>query len=84
MTVYFFWTLVDVVTGVCVIDALEDICGPALKNAILKYQEHQDMFSVLDICYEVMKWAETHGTSGCFVEAYLSVGLTAGLKIYSG
>jgi hypothetical protein len=74
---------IDVIAGVCAVDVLEDICGPAVKKAILKYHEYQDSFSALEVFYAVMEWAKTQETSGCFVEAYLAVGLTAGLKVYA-
>ena len=76
--------LADVITGLGVIDVIEDICGPALKKAILKYHEYPDSFSALEVFYTVMEWVKMQETSGCFVEAYLSIGLTAGSKVYSG
>ena len=55
-----------------------------MKNAVLKYNKMQDSFSALEIFHTVMEWVKTYKTSGCFVEAYLTVGFTAGLKIYAG
>jgi hypothetical protein len=68
---------------VCVVDAIGDLCGDAVKAAIQKYQKFQDRDSVFAVFYTLMDWAKVHKTSGCFVDAYLSVGFTAGLKIYS-
>jgi hypothetical protein len=65
-----------------VVDAIGDICGDAVKAAIQAYQKFQDSASVFAVFYTLMDWARVHKTSGCFVEAYLSVGFTAGLKTY--
>ena len=63
-------------------DAIEDLCGDAVKAAILKYQKFRDRDSVFRVLYTLMDWTKVHETSGCFVDAYLSIGLTAGSKIY--
>lgn len=65
-----------------VMDAIEDLCGDAVKAAILKYQKFRDRDSVFRVLYTLMDWTKVHETSGCFVDAYLSIGLTAGSKIY--
>lgn len=65
-----------------VVDAIGDLCGDAVKTAIQTYQKLQNSASVFTVFYTLMDWARVHKTSGCFVEAYLSVGFTAGLGTY--
>jgi hypothetical protein len=66
-----------------VADTIGDICGDSAKAAIKAYQKSQDPVSVFEILYTLMDWARVqYKNPGCFVEAYLSVGFTAGSKAY--
>ena len=63
-------------------DVIRTLCGDGVVAAIQTYRQVQDSGSVVGLINAMTAWAKVHEFSGCFVNAYLSVGCLPTLKSY--
>jgi hypothetical protein len=63
-------------------DVIRNLCGDGVVAAIQTYRRSQDSGSVIGLINTMMAWAKVHEFSGCFVNAYLSIGCLPTLKNY--